>query len=66
MDDWQSIETLDDPDREVLMWTPTERLHTKEQLAAFPDLPGEQRVSTKRHWTWATHWKPLSAPPEGR
>ncbi len=60
---WHPIETLTDPDREVLLWTPTERLHTKEQIAAFPDLPGDLRISSHRYWTWATHWAPRPDPP---
>lgn len=61
---WHPIDRLLDPDREVLMWTPRERLYTAEQIAAHSDLPiGEQRVTTKRHWTWATHYRDVPAPP---
>jgi hypothetical protein len=60
---WEPIETLIDADQEAIMWTPRERLYTAEQLRAFPDLSGEQRVSTRRHWTWSTHWMPLPLPP---
>jgi hypothetical protein len=65
MTEWHPIETLIDMDREVLMWTPRERIYTVEQLQTFPDLPhGEQRVSTRRDWTWATHWFALPDPPK--
>lgn len=61
---WQPIDTLKDYDRVVPMGTPRERLYTREQLQRFPDLPEwEQRVITKRCWTWATHWKPLPPAP---
>ncbi len=60
---WKPIETLLDPDRVVLMWTPLERLFlpSVNPVLNHPDC----RVSTRRHWTWATHWMPLPPSPGG-
>lgn len=65
---WLPIESLDDPDVSVLLWTPVERLYSPPILDT---MQSEMRVSTKRHWTWATYWQPLpdaprsGATPEG-
>lgn len=61
---WQPIETLLDSDCEVLMWSPLERLYLPEQLAKFPYLKPDVRVSTRRQWTWATLWMPLPPAPK--
>lgn len=66
MSDWQPIETLDDVDRLVLMWTPRERLYTRGMIENDGDglCRDDIRVSTRRDWTWATKWQPLPAPPQ--
>lgn len=59
--EWQPISTLTDPDREVLFWTPIDRMYSPPLTGTMrPDM----RVSSLRFWTWATHWMPLPAPPE--
>jgi hypothetical protein len=57
---WQPIETLASFDELVLMWTPVERLYSSPYLETMHP---EVRASTRRHWTWATHWMPLPAAP---
>ena len=59
---WQPIETLTDVDQEVLMWAPVERLYSP---PLTPTMRAELKVSTRRNWTWATHWMPLPAAPKG-
>lgn len=59
---WQPIETLIDCDREVLLWTPIERLFSHRPPFVTTMKP-DMRISTRRLWTWATHWAPKPDPP---
>jgi hypothetical protein len=57
---WQPIETAP-KDVRVLLWSPVSNLFSPPiPKDAEPDI----RVSSTRHWTWATHWMPLPEPPE--
>jgi hypothetical protein len=61
---WQPIETLTDFDRQVIMWTPKEKLWSAAQIAKSPEFCRDQVcASTRRDWTWSTHWQPLPTPP---
>lgn len=62
---WRPIESAP-IDRLVLMWTPKENLYLTDTIDEMPEFAlDDMRVSSRRHWTWATHWMPLPAPPCG-
>ena len=61
---WQPIETNTEPDTPVLLWTPRSRLTDLPRHIA-PEVTDEIRSAAPRHWTWATKWMPLPAPPTG-
>ena len=57
-DGWRPIESAP-KDVLLLLYAPPEKLYV--------DTHGKRgaiRVSSTRNWTWATHWRPLPAPPE--
>jgi hypothetical protein len=64
-DRWLPIADLD-VDTLALLWSPKENLYDPENIARRPELTDDMRVSTRRHWTWATHWMPLPVVPSLR